>query len=355
MPRTSKNKQLTTKERFVTTVKKPINGVKARTNTFLARRPHRSFRMTRRRDYRRSLALPGYFAFTILVNKTIWKNKKIYMWLAVIYAVLTAVLVGIGSQDAYTNLMSTLQATGTQVFQGNLGQVGQAALLFLTIGSSGLAASPTDAQRIYLVLLGLMVWLTTVWLLRNILAGHKVKMRDGLYSAGAPIVSSFLVSLVFVVQLIPLGLAIIGYSAASTSGLLDGGVAAMLFWFFAALLTILSLYWVTSTFFAMIIVTLPGMYPIKALRTAGDMVVGRRLRILLRILWMLLALFVSGALLLIPTILIDTGLTHVWPAVGGAPVVPIVLMIFSIAAFIWGASYIYLLYRRVVDDDAKPA
>jgi hypothetical protein len=164
-----------------------------------------------------------------------------------------------------------------------------------------------------------------------------------------------LVFVVFVLQLIPLGIALIGYSAANTSGLLAGGVEAMLFWFAAGLLAIMSLYWVTSTFFAVIIVTLPGMYPLKALRTAGDMLVGRRIRVLLRILWMFLMIIVAAIILFIPIILLDTWLVSLWPAVNSAPVVPIVLLAFTVVAFIWGASYIYLLYRRIIDDDAKPA
>ncbi|MDB5179443.1 MAG: hypothetical protein JWN12_75 [Candidatus Saccharibacteria bacterium] len=355
MPSTSKKKPLSRKDQFYATIKKPIMVIKARSKIFMARRPHRSFHMTGRRDYNRSLKLPGYFAFSRSVNKTLWQHKKVFIWLAVVYAVLSSILVGIGSQDTYNSLTSTLQDTGNQIFQGNLGQIGQAALLFASIGSSGLNASPTEAQQIYIVFLGLLIWLTTVWLLRSLLAGHKVKMRDGLYSAGAPIIATLLVALVLIVQLIPIGLAAIGYAAASSTGLLNGGVAAMLFWFAAGLLAIMSLYWITSTFFALIIVTLPGMYPMKALKTAGDMVVGRRLRILLRILWMMGGIIVAGAVILIPIILIDTGLTHIFPAIANAPVVPIALMVFSVVTFIWAASYIYLLYRRVVDDDAKPA
>jgi hypothetical protein len=355
MPHTSKKKPLSRKDQFYATVKNPVAAIKTRSKIFMARRPHRSFRMTRRRDYNRSLKLPGYFAFARSVNKTLWRHKKVFIWLAIVYAVLTAILVGIGSQTTYNSLTTTLQDTGTQIFQGNWGQIGQAALLFVSIGTSGLNATPTEAQQVYMVLLGLLVWLTTVWLLRSLLAGHKVKMRDGLYNAGSPIIATLLVVLVFIVQLIPIGLAAIGYSAANSTGLLNGGVAAMLFWFAAGLLAIMSLYWITSTFFALIIVTLPGMYPMKALKTAGDMVVGRRLRILLRILWMMGSIIVAGAVILIPIILIDTFLTHIFPAIANAPVVPIALMLFSVATFIWAASYIYLLYRRVVDDDAKPA
>jgi len=354
MPRSSK-KSLTIQQKIIATIKKPFVAVVAAVNRFLARRPHRSFRLTRRRDYHRSLKMPGYIAFTQFVNRTVWKHRKVFILLAVVYAVLSAALIGIGSQDAYSSLTSTLQETGSEVFQGNFAELEKAGLLFVSVASSGLTATPTEVQQVYTVILGLMIWLVTVWLLRNLLAGHKVRLRDGIYSAGAPIISTFLVGLVMVVQLIPLGIAVLGYSAASASGLLDGGVEAMLFWFAAALLTIMSLYWVTSTFFAMVIVTLPGMYPGRALKTAGDMVVGRRLRILTRVVWMFVCIGLAWLLILIPFILIDSGLKQLWTQIEWIPIVPTVLTVLGVCSIIWSASYIYLLYRRVVDDDAKPA
>jgi len=335
--------------------KKAFSLSRARVHAYKNRRPHRSFRLTRRRDYVRSLKLPGYIAFTHYVNRTLWQHRKIFLVLGIVYAVLTITLVGIGSQDTYETLTSTLNETSAEIFEGNVGQIGEAALLFLSIGTSGLTTSLTESQQIYAGLLGLLVWLTTVWLLRNLLAGHKVRTRDGLYSAGTPIISTFLVLLVMVVQLLPVALALIGYSAALSSGLLDGGVEAMLFWIAAILLVTLSLYWVTSTFFAMIIVTLPGMYPMRALRTAGDMMVGRRLRLLLRLLWMLAAVALTWALVLIPMILIDSGIKSLWTQIAGVPIIPLVIVLLSTWTLMWSSSYVYLLYRRVVDDDAKPA
>lgn len=326
-----------------------------RVQRYRSRRPHRSFQVTRRRDYRRSLKLPGYVAFTHQVNTTLWRFRKIFLALAVVYGLLTGVLVGVGSQETYTVLTDTLEETGAEVFEGNWGQLGQAGLLFASIATSGLTSTPSEAQQIYAALLVLLVWLTTVWLLRNLIAGHKVRMRDGLYSAGAPIVPLFIISLLLVVQLLPLALALIGYSAASASGLLEGGVEAMLFWIAAGLLAVLSLYWIVSTFFAMIIVTLPGMYPWRALRTAGDMVVGRRIRILLRLLWMLLIIALTWAAVLIPFILLDAGLKNLWPAIEWMPIIPVVLLLLGIVSVVWSSAYVYLLYRKVVDDDAKPA
>lgn len=349
------SKQPTKKQVAVSTIKRPFNAVRARSSAFLKRRPHRTFRRTMRRDYVRSLELPGYWSFTAYVHQTLWKNRKLTAAMVIVYALLTALMVGVASQDTYTTLTDTLRDTGDSIFQGNLGEVGKASLLFITAMTGGLSQTLTDVQQVYAAILGLMVWLTTVWLLRNVLAGHKVRLRDGIYNAGAPILSTFVVVLVLLVQLLPLALALIGYSAASTSGLLASGVEAMIFWLAAGLLVLLSLYWITSTALALVIVTLPGMYPFSAIKTAGDMVVGRRLRILLRLIWMGLAIVISWAIIMIPIILLDTWIKGIWPVIDWLPVIPLTLLILGSLTIVWSSSYIYLLYRKVVADDASPA
>jgi len=326
---------------------------KAWRKDFLARHPHRSFRLSRRRDYVRPLQLPGYIAFTHFVNKTVWSNRKLLLGLALIYLVLFAILIGVGSQETYSALTDSLKEATTSITGGDLSQVGLAGMLFLTIATTGVISAPTEAQQIYIVLLGLLVWLTTVWLLRNRMAGHKVRLRDGLYNAGAPIVPLFLVSLVLIVQMIPVLLAVIGFQAATSSGLLDGGVEAMLFWIAAGLLGLLSVFWATSTVFAMVIATLPGMYPMKALRNAGDLVLGRRVRVLLRWAWMFLVIMLAWAIVLIPLILLDQWLKSIWPAFGGVPVIPVIVSVLSTMSVIWLSSYVYLLYRKVVDGSTR--
>jgi len=336
--------------------KNPLVLIKKRVKSYLNRRPHRSFRRTRRRDYDRSLKLPGYLAFTKYVAKTVWLYRRIMILVAVVYAVLTLLLVGIASQDTYSTLLNTLQTTGEDVFVGSLGDISKAGLLFLASVTGSISQNLTDVQQIYAVLIGLLIWLTSVWLLRNLLAGHKVKLRDGLYNSGSPILSTFLVALLLIVQLLPLALALIGYSAASATGLLaGGGVESMLFWIAAGLLTMLSLYWITSTAFALIIVTLPGMYPMQAIKTAGDLVVGRRLRILLRLIWMAFSIVITWAAIMIPIILIDMWLKNMWSAISWVPTVPVVLLTLSSLTIVWASSYVYLLYRKVVADDTDPA
>jgi hypothetical protein len=335
--------------------KKPFSAIKSRTTNFLARRPHRSFRRTKRRDHHRSLKLPSYIDFTKHVNSSLWKNKKIFIGLTIVYAVLTAFLVGIASQDTYTSLSDTLRDTGDEIFSGNFAELGKASVLFAAAITGAFSGTLSTDQQIFAGLIGLLTWLTTVWLLRNILAGHKVKLRDGVYSAGSPIISTFIVFLVMIVQLLPMAVALLGIAAAAQSGILNGGVEAMLFWVAAALLIVLSLFWITSTFIAAVVVTLPGMYPFKALSVAGDLVTGRRFRILLRLTWMALTVVLTWALVMIPVILLDTWLKGLFSQLAGLPIMPITILLLSSFTVVWVSSYVYLLYRRIVEDDAAPA
>jgi len=326
-----------------------------RVRKLMARRPHRSFRLTRRRDYRRSLKLPGYWSFTNFVRATLWKYKKLFGGLVLVYVIVTIVVTGFGAQESYASLSDTLKQTGGDLFKGNWGAVGQASLLLVSSVTTGLTPNLTEAQSVLAGLAAFFCWLTTIWLLRNTLAGYNPKLRDGLYNSGSPVLATILVGFIVTLQLLPIAIAVIIYSAASTSGLLEVGVSAMLVWASVILFSLLSIYWISSSFIAMVIVTLPGMYPMHAIRTAGDLVVGRRLRMLLRLVWLGFIVVLTWAIVVIPIILFDDWIKQLVPAISWLPLVPLVIMTMSSLTLVFVSSYVYLLYRRIVDDDAAPA
>lgn len=329
--------------------------VKTQVSGLTARRPHRTFKRTLRRDYARTLKLPGYWAFTNYVRKTLWQHKKQFLWIMFLYAVLTALLLGLASQDTYTQLADVLRQTSGDIFKGNWGQLGQASLLVASGALGQFNTSLTEAQQIYAVILIFFTWLTTVWLLRALMAGRKPKLRDAIYNAGAPVIPTLMVGLLLVVQLIPIALAIIAFGVLVPYGLLDGGAEAMLFWVAAALLTLLSFYWISSTLIALVVITLPGMYPMQAIRSAGDLVVGRRIRIMLRMLWLIVTVVMSWLVVMVPIILFDAWIKGIFKAIQWVPLIPIGLLFMGTVTVVWVASYIYLFYRKVVDDDAAPA
>lgn len=324
--------------------------LRKRRDDFLARGPHRTLQLTRRRDYVRPLNLPGYISFTHEVNKTVWTHKKIFGLLVLVLVVMQGVLVGVSSQETYGILSDSLQESGQELTSGDWSAVDQAAVTLLSIASLGNPLDSGEAQQIFAVFIFTLTWLVTVWLLRNLMAGHRVTLRDGLYNAGSPIVASIVILMYMVIQLLPVGIAALGYIAASQSGLLEGGAVSMMFWIAASLLAVLSAFWLTSSLFALILVTLPGMYPYRAIRTAGDLVLGRRMRILFRWLWMVLCLAVLGAALLMVVVLLDLGLKTLIPATSSWPVVPFAILILSVISTVWSSTYVYLLYRKVVDN-----
>ncbi|MNT93957.1 hypothetical protein D3C72_2355390 [compost metagenome] len=58
---------------------------------------------------------------------------------------------------------------------------------------------------------------------------------------------------------------------------------------------------------------------------------------------------------MIPVVIFDTWLKSVWPVIASFPTIPLMLLVASSVTVVWAASYVYLLYRKVVDDDALPA
>lgn len=311
-----------------------------------SRRSHKSFARTRRRDYVRPLRLPGFVAFTGEVIKLLYGNWRIFLLLTIVFTVLALLLGGLSSQQFYTTLSDSF--SNDELGISSFIQTGT-----LVLSSAGiLSAGLNETQQVYIGLMVIMTWLVVVWLLREIMAGRSPSLRDGLYSAGSPLVATVLVALLLMVQLVPVGLLALAYSALLPTGLIEQGVGAFLFSAIAALIVTLVLYWVTSSLLAMVIVTLPGMYPWRAMRAASDIIVGRRLQILLRVIWLLLSVVGWWVLVMTPVVLLDSWLTGVADWYSGLPLVSIMVVWLSAAVAVWTATYIYLLYRKVVENDA---
>lgn len=342
--------------RFFGLLKLKITNVLQRRNSFIKRRPHRSFILTRRRDYKRQLEMPGYFAFTIEASRLIWTKKWLFLRLILVFIALVVIFGLMGRQDIYDQLYNTLDETAPEsVFGGTFGGISKAGVILLTSVTSGLTPKMDSGQIIIASLLGLYIWLTTVWLLRKIVAGKRVILRDGLYNAGSPILPTMLTLLILLIQMVPGALAALVAGAAWQSGLIEGGAFSMLTSVALVLIIVLSLYWMVSTFLALVVVTLPGMYPLRAIAIASDLVIGRRLRLMYRIIWMFLVIVSWWIVIMIPVILFDGWIKSIFSQISWMPTVPIFMLIMSIITIVWVCVYIYLLYRKVVDDGTAPS
>lgn len=322
--------------------------VKARIDAFLNRRPHRSFRRTRRRDYVAHLPLPTYTVFTFEVGKFLRANWRLFGVLVLVFTFFSSLITGLSGQSNYSTIQELIKEAGGELFTGGAGKLGEAGLLLAATVTSGSTNLQPD-QQVYTGFVFLMSWLVTVWLIREIMAGAKPRFRDGLYNAGAPIVSTGAVVLLIALQLIPVGLVALAYTALSTSGVIENGFGAMLFGMLAISVVLLVLYWTVTSFIALVIVTLPGMYPIRAMKAAGDLVVGIRFPILLRLLWMVLMVLLAWLVVMVPLVVLDGWLKGMWSWYENIAVIPALVTFASTITLVWCAAYIYLLYRRLVE------
>lgn len=342
------------KKTFRHRLRQKIHKLNQRRKNFLQRRPHRSFRVTRRRDYKRSLKLPGYWTLTVRVWKTFWSHRGLFLGLSLLYVIFTILLATMMSQDTYSQLREVVDEANKENI---LGGVASTAAIFWGVLMSQLSGNGAGGsqQQIIGFLIGLFIWLTTIWLARALALKRRPKIRDGLYNSGCPVVALMTLVFVALIQIIPGAAALLLYGAADGSGLLAQTVILMLAGGAAILIVVLSLYWAVSTLFAMVIVTLPGMYPMEALRLAGDIVVGRRLRILLRAAWLVVILLLMWLVVLVPVILID-GLVRTYLASWSwLPLVPVAALCMASVSIVFSALYVYTFYRKVVEDDSAPA
>lgn len=308
------------------------------------RRAHKSFRLTRRRDIPKRPQLPGYISFSRQVIGTLFSFRKPFAWLLVVYVAASLVLIGVSQQEQYRELTEVLTQASTSG-EDTIDTATQVAALFGSAVFGSFSGSLTEIQQFYLIMLYIVSWLVIVWMLRHLLAGSVVRFRDGLYNACAPLISTICIFALMVLQALPGALGLLVFSLSTQNSVLSGGVAAMMFGVAALLLAALSLYWLTSSFFALLIVTLPGTYPMAAIRGASDIALGRRTSLLFRLLWLVLLLLLLWAIIVVPALLIDF-----WVKISWLPLVTVAVQIATGASLIFGVSYIFLLYRRMIDD-----
>ena len=307
---------------------------------------HKSFVLTRRRDVPKHTPLPGYISFSFSVLRVISKYRRHFFVLLSIYLLTSLLLIGVSQQDQFRSLSDSFATIDDQT--SDAAPVDAATQIIGLFGSTfagSLNGSLTDVQQFYMALLYLIMWLVVIWMLRQLLNGNVIKVRDALYNACAPLISTICIVGLLLAQMIPgiLGVAI--FSIATQDGMLSNGATAMVFGVMALLLLVLSLYWISSSIFALLMVTLPGMYPMKAVKAAGEIALGRRTSLMLRLVWLGLLLAILWVVILLPALLIDY-----WVKVSWFPIVVISLQLATGLSLVVGVTYIYMLYRTMLGE-----
>lgn len=306
--------------------------------------PHRTFYITDPSLARRSIKMPGYFGFAAEVLRLIWNNRLLFVKYILVFGAFVLIIVGGLSQHSLRELRDSLENNGVG------GWNEWTALLSRAISYAGMA--PDAGQQILLSLMAFYGWMTLVWICRKLVNGETdFKLRDGLYNSGTTLFSEIALVLVALAQAIPLAIACIAYYIVTASQWINSGIRIENMAFLCALvaISVLTLYWISATILAMTIATLPGMYPMQALKMARELIAGRRSTILMRILAMLLPIAIVWVAVVMGVILVDVTIN-----VSYIPFVPIATSILMPTSLVWGATYIYMLYRYVIDDPTPP-
>lgn len=332
-------------------ISKAHEAANKRLSKYLAKRPHRSFKITRKRDYKRELKLPGYMLLAMETISELFKNKKHFLLVALVYILAIIVIGGMASQEMYDTLAQFFNETKGELFSGFLGDLSGAGLLFASLISGGIFQQLTSEQQFYMIVLTMAAILVIIWSLRNLRAGKKITLQDALYNSASPIIAMIPIFVLMIFQMVPFLVAVVVYRSAESTGLLAGGIEAMLFWIFAGMMTSLSLYWLVGSYVALMITTLPGMYPSRAIKMAGEIIIGRRLRIITRVGFMFLFALSFWVVILVPFILLDQAVKSAISDLSWLPTIPTVALLLIAMTVIWFGSYSYVLYRRIVDNE----
>lgn len=286
--------------------------------------------------------LPGYLRYAREVWSMLWNQKQLFSRL-VIVAWVSFMLVSLVAEQAQYAILSEATHGAVVGLENGYRALIATGVMFASLLSGSLLSALDEGQHAYRAVLFLFLWLVTVWLLRHLMAGTAVKVRDGLYNAGAPLISTLLIALIGVMQLLPLALV-----AALFAALLNAGVSHFLvvgsMIIASIILSVSTIYWLAGTFFAAIIATIPGTYPITALRSARRAVAGYRRTVLLRLLWLVFAVFAAYAFVMLPLLYIDAALGIVSPFL----IVSLSHLLGTVSA-LYAFTYIYMLYRKIID------
>ena len=262
----------------------------------------KSFKRYERREFVRELEVPGMGQHIFQSFKMVFLSWKIFLPFILIVTLVTVGILGFLNLSSYKDV-----AVGTVI-----------------------------------AIIILVVWLTTIFVMRHKMAGNKVGLRDALYNAMTPLISSLVVLVLVVIQAIPVMLLVIAYSSAVETHFLDTPFYAFLFLVFAGLMILLTSYLWSGTLMALVAVSAPGLYPLEAIKASNELMMGRRIRFILRIIALFIVLFVIWAL-------------TIWPMavfVGESPVTSVVLTIIGCFSIIYIATYLYLYYRWMLKFDS---
>ncbi len=298
----------------------------------LKRSSYKSLRLQKR--IKHPAKLPSVWKLIKLASLTLWRRKVLFIGITLIYGLLNVVLAqGLSATTNVPALKNILDNLTPQ----HLNALVSGTTIFVSLITSA-GTSPSQIAGAYQAFLALLGSLAIIWALRQVLVGARPRIRDAYYRGMYPLVPFLLVFLVACLQLIPLLVGATLYSIVISRGIAAYFVEKLLWGLLYGLLSLLTFYLLSSSIFALYIVTLPDMTPMRALRSARELVRHRRWTVVRKILALPVILVLIAAVLMLPIIILLT------------PLAQYVFFILTMLALLAIHTYMYTLYRELLND-----
>lgn len=295
-----------------------------------------SFRLAKRIRHKRP-RVAGSYGILKQSLSTLFSQKRLFFGIVFVYLLLTIVLVkGFSVNSNIPELKDTLG----EVLGGSFSRLTTGVALYSVLLGNINATNGSQQAAGYQSVLLVVVSLALIWGLRQTKAKgaqkKKLRAKQAFYGGQYALIPFILIVMVIGVQLLPIALASFLYSTVIVGGLAVTVLEKLLWFLLIGLTILLSLYMVTSSVFALYIVTLPEVWPMQALRSARELVRYRRWTIMRKILFLPITLLITSALVTIPVVLAAPALAE-W-----------LFFVMGMCALAIIHSYMYTLYRELL-------
>lgn len=258
-----------------------------------------------------------------------FKHMKKLLGIFLVVYVLYLLFIRAGSTfdiDSYDQLVSN--ELGKNVL------VNKALLTSILIGSGGNSeTSVSSASSFLLFVLGSLAF---IWAIRHLTAGKGFRIRDAFYKGMYPLIPFTLILFVITIQLVPFVVGGFMYLTAEINNIITSGIERTLFVSGWIALGLLSVYWLSNSVMSVYAVTLPGIYPMQALRSTKKVIEGRRWSIFIKV-------FMLGVFLLLSTGSLLFMFVAFFPSIA-----VYVYDIMAIFALLFAHIYLFKLYRSLL-------
>jgi hypothetical protein len=262
-----------------------------------------------------------------------YKNWQVLGGIVLVY-----ILLSIFFASGAANLNSTTADIGANIDTKTASSALSSSLKgygeLLGSGSGGASAN-SSLQPILVIIASLAI----IWALRQLLAGNKISIKNSYYKSTSQLIPFVLILMLIVIQLLPL---ILG--SAIVNAILQTAFIGSTFWqvvilgSFFVIFASWTFYMISSSIFAMYISTLPDVQPLKALRSAKDLVKFRRLILIRKLIFLPILIFIAIGIIVVPLILFARVLV--------APV----FYVLGMSSILFIHTYLYMLYRELINE-----